>query len=302
MIGTGLERTYRKGRDAFAAAKRDRTTENLHEWRKQAKYFWHQLQLLEPLWPGLIGKVADQAHRLTDYLGEDHDLAVLCDTIRRNPEAFDKPSVTLGVSGVISSAHRLKPTAGAPPMLWKASLVALLATVAVLFALNMMALAWTDPDTGAQCVQESLRPGGSPDACAESAQALVNAPADEVKRWFLFDNFFVIIYIAMFVLIALAAGKTIFGSKPRSNTRLIVVSVAIGVAFAAGAADYVENFRSLDALRDRVEQGSVPPEQIREIATATMLKWMLLLSAAAISGLLALLALVSRAVRGQRNA
>lgn len=183
-------------------------------------------------------------------------------------------------------------------MLWKASLVALLATIAVLFALNMMAQHWTDADTGMQCVQESLHPGGSPDSCAESAQDLVSAPADEVRRWFLFGNFLVILYIAMFVLIALAAGRTIFGSKPRSNTRLIVVSVAIGVAFAAGAADYIENFRSLEAIRARVELGSVTPEQIREIATTTMLKWMLLLSALAISGLLALLALVATAMRG----
>jgi hypothetical protein len=32
---------------------------------------------LQPLWPGPIGELADQAHQLADYLGDDHDLSVL---------------------------------------------------------------------------------------------------------------------------------------------------------------------------------------------------------------------------------
>jgi CHAD domain-containing protein len=91
IIGSGLERTYRKGRKALAAAQADATVENLHEWRKQAKYLRHQLQILRPLWPGLIGELADQAHKLTEYLGEGHDLAVLRDKAlgSREPVADD---------------------------------------------------------------------------------------------------------------------------------------------------------------------------------------------------------------------
>jgi len=77
VLGAGLKRVYGKGRKALAAAQADRTSAKLHEWRKQTKYLWHQLQLLEPLWPGMIGELADQAHRLADYLGDDHDLSVL---------------------------------------------------------------------------------------------------------------------------------------------------------------------------------------------------------------------------------
>jgi CHAD domain-containing protein len=72
-----LRRTYRQARATMKAARSDPTPEKLHEWRKQAKYLWHQLQMLEPLWPGLIGELADQTHKLADYLGDDHDLAVL---------------------------------------------------------------------------------------------------------------------------------------------------------------------------------------------------------------------------------
>jgi CHAD domain-containing protein len=77
IVGAGLKRVYAKGRLAFAAAVVDRSPRKLHEWRKQAKYLWHELQVLEPLWPGPIGELADQAHKLADYLGDDHDLSVL---------------------------------------------------------------------------------------------------------------------------------------------------------------------------------------------------------------------------------
>ena len=81
VLGAGLRRVYGKARKALAAAQADRTSAKLHEWRKQTKYLWHQLQLLEPLWPGMIGELADQARRLADYLGDDHDLSVLRDKV-----------------------------------------------------------------------------------------------------------------------------------------------------------------------------------------------------------------------------
>ena len=77
VIGSGLKRSYANGSEAFAAAESDCTVNNLHEWRKQAQYLRHQLRILKPLWPGVVGELADQAHKLTDYLGDDHDLAVL---------------------------------------------------------------------------------------------------------------------------------------------------------------------------------------------------------------------------------
>jgi CHAD domain-containing protein len=77
VLGPGLKQVYARGRRALTLAAAKRSPENLHEWRKQAKYLWHQLQLLTPLWPGQIGELADQAHKLADYLGDDHDLSVL---------------------------------------------------------------------------------------------------------------------------------------------------------------------------------------------------------------------------------
>lgn len=77
VLGAGMKRVYSDGRKALKAALSDGSAESFHAWRKQAKFLWHQLQILEPVWPGPIGERADQLHKLSDYLGEDHDLYVL---------------------------------------------------------------------------------------------------------------------------------------------------------------------------------------------------------------------------------
>jgi CHAD domain-containing protein len=88
IIGPGLKRIYNNGRRAMAVAHSSRTMEDLHVWRKQVKYLWHQLQILDPMWPGLIGELADQAHKLANYLGDDHDLAVLRGKVLAHPDVF----------------------------------------------------------------------------------------------------------------------------------------------------------------------------------------------------------------------
>jgi CHAD domain-containing protein len=45
-LQSGLKQVYKQGRQAFAVAADDPTVETLHEWRKQAKYLWHLLQVL----------------------------------------------------------------------------------------------------------------------------------------------------------------------------------------------------------------------------------------------------------------
>lgn len=92
VLGAGLKRTYTRGRDAFKQVSERASTENLHEWRKQTKYFWHQLQLFEPLGPGWVRELAEMAHRLADSLGDDHDLAVLLERAQAAHATFPKPA------------------------------------------------------------------------------------------------------------------------------------------------------------------------------------------------------------------
>jgi CHAD domain-containing protein len=77
VLGAGLKRTYVSGRRAFTQVMATPTDEHLHEWRKQTKYFWYQLQVFAPLGPGPVAEMTEQARQLADCLGDDHDLAVL---------------------------------------------------------------------------------------------------------------------------------------------------------------------------------------------------------------------------------
>jgi CHAD domain-containing protein len=83
----GLRRMYRRGRREFRAMTQEPTVEGLHEWRKRAKELWYDHTLLESLWKPVMGAVGDEAHTLSDLLGDDHDLAVLLAWAREHAEA-----------------------------------------------------------------------------------------------------------------------------------------------------------------------------------------------------------------------
>jgi CHAD domain-containing protein len=77
----GLRRSYRRGRKAFRRAQANPTTERLHEWRKRTKDHWYHLRLLQPIAPRTMKGHAKDAHLLSDVLGDDHDLAMLRETL-----------------------------------------------------------------------------------------------------------------------------------------------------------------------------------------------------------------------------
>ncbi len=88
VVAAGLRATYGRGRAAFEEAVAAPTPESFHEWRKATKHLWHQTQLLEPASPTLLHTQAHALHDLADSLGDDHDLAVLTELVRDDPDAF----------------------------------------------------------------------------------------------------------------------------------------------------------------------------------------------------------------------
>jgi len=76
-LGFGLKRVYKRGRRYYGITRVEGTVENFHEWRKQVKYLWYQMSVLNPVWPKTLGTLANELGKLADYLSEDHDLAVL---------------------------------------------------------------------------------------------------------------------------------------------------------------------------------------------------------------------------------
>ena len=85
-VRDGLERTYRRGRCDFRAARAEPTVEALHEWRKRVKDLWYQHTVLRMLWPPVMQAVGDEAHKLANRLGDDHDLAMLADWVSTHAE------------------------------------------------------------------------------------------------------------------------------------------------------------------------------------------------------------------------
>jgi len=88
VLEAGLAHVYGKGRHALSVAAREPSVENLHEWRKQAKYLWHALQLLEPAWSRSDSDLGSRVHELSRLLGDDHDLAVLRGTLAADPLTY----------------------------------------------------------------------------------------------------------------------------------------------------------------------------------------------------------------------
>ena len=77
LLTGGLQRTYRKGRLCYRAARETRSDERLHAWRKQVKYCAYQLEAIRSISSGKMTKQLHTCTKLADLLGKDHDLALL---------------------------------------------------------------------------------------------------------------------------------------------------------------------------------------------------------------------------------
>ena len=77
LIEPGLRRQYRRGRKRFAAARDEPTNETIHEWRKRVKDLWYHLRILRDVDRDTLAPAIDDSHRLSELLGDHHDLAVM---------------------------------------------------------------------------------------------------------------------------------------------------------------------------------------------------------------------------------
>jgi CHAD domain-containing protein len=94
-LAAGFERIYKRGRRALKAAEHHRSDENLHELRKRAKDLWHAAQIVRPASPRRMKRLGRRAHRLSDLLGDDHDLAVLVAAARERYRTLEQGELAL---------------------------------------------------------------------------------------------------------------------------------------------------------------------------------------------------------------
>lgn len=88
-----LQDSWRDARSALSEARDDEDPEVVHDWRKTAKRVYHQLQLLEGLWPPVLGGFVRELDALQEVLGDHHDLSVVAAAVDRErsaPDAVDR--------------------------------------------------------------------------------------------------------------------------------------------------------------------------------------------------------------------
>lgn len=89
MIAPGLQRVYKRGRRGMRIVADSPTDTLLHVWRKRAKYLRHQIEALNVLDPAHLLALESDLERLTDLLGDDHDLAVLMARFKNDQALVD---------------------------------------------------------------------------------------------------------------------------------------------------------------------------------------------------------------------
>jgi CHAD domain-containing protein len=102
----GLGRTYRKGRRDFQAAQKLPSAEHVHEWRKRVKDHWYHLTLLQEIWEPVMSSLSEEAHELSDRLGDEHDLSVLLAWAHRHASELDGSDPVLRGFDVILDSRR----------------------------------------------------------------------------------------------------------------------------------------------------------------------------------------------------
>jgi CHAD domain-containing protein len=92
-VWEGLEKSYRKNRQACKEAYRRPTDENFHAWRKAVQQHWRHMSLLSRAWPEAMTARAAEAKAISQILGEDHDLAVLVAFVSQNRDKLPEEAV-----------------------------------------------------------------------------------------------------------------------------------------------------------------------------------------------------------------
>lgn len=88
VLEKGLRRIYGRGRKALVACRSNGDVDARHEWRKREKDLWYATRLLVDAAPSILTGLQARLDELAEALGDDHDLAVLSELLRSQPDAF----------------------------------------------------------------------------------------------------------------------------------------------------------------------------------------------------------------------
>ena len=110
MLRSGLLKTYKRGRKAMENAYANPSPAAFHEWRKRVKYHRYHLRLLGRAWSPVVLKSWTEAKKLSDLLGDDHDLAELQRTLLEADHGFGKNRTVNAFLGLLEQRRRMLQT------------------------------------------------------------------------------------------------------------------------------------------------------------------------------------------------
>jgi hypothetical protein len=100
-VRSGLADTYRRARNQLHDLSLDSDATRFHDWRRRVKDHSYQVRLFESLHTRARAR-ASSLSRLDNWLGEDHNHALLRATILASPGSFGSAAVTAAVLGSIT--------------------------------------------------------------------------------------------------------------------------------------------------------------------------------------------------------
>jgi CHAD domain-containing protein len=89
-LAPGIRATCRRGRHALTRARRTDAADDFHAWRKEMKVLWYALRLIGAGTPAVTRDIR-ALHNAEHWLGDDHNLAVLCGTLANDPTVCQSP-------------------------------------------------------------------------------------------------------------------------------------------------------------------------------------------------------------------
>ena len=105
-VGKGLRVVYAQARKRMQIAFTKRSDKAYHEWRIRVKNLYHQLQMLDPMWPKRLKRLAARLKTLQAGIGADHDLVVVKSLLLDQPDAFGGDEAVRRLAGLLEAKSR----------------------------------------------------------------------------------------------------------------------------------------------------------------------------------------------------
>jgi CHAD domain-containing protein len=94
VIAGGLKRMYKHGRKYLKKLRKESDSETIHNLRKRSKYLWYHMQLIQPVYPKLIGAHEKTLDKISEELGFYRDVYLFLKRFRK--EGFYKNNPEMG--------------------------------------------------------------------------------------------------------------------------------------------------------------------------------------------------------------